>query len=63
MLGYLLTDGVIPDEEVYQWIEHCNTFFVFGTHHYGEDTGNSACTYKEVKVRALALLYRIVLPY
>ena len=40
---------MIPDEEVYQWIEHCNTFFVFGTHHYGEDTGNSACTYKEVK--------------
>ena len=46
--------GADIDEEVYQWIEHCNTFFVFGTHHYGEDTGNSACTYKEVKVRALA---------
>eukprot|EP01043_Picozoa_sp_COSAG02_P000852 COSAG02_NODE_17_length_55377_cov_106.402258_32_plen_634_part_00 len=37
------------DKEVYQWIEHCETFFVFGTKNYGEDTGNSACTYNEVK--------------
>ena len=37
------------DAEVYSWIEHCDTFFVFGTKSYGEDTGNSACTYNEVK--------------
>eukprot|EP01043_Picozoa_sp_COSAG02_P022650 COSAG02_NODE_1184_length_14008_cov_44.301963_1_plen_678_part_00 len=37
------------DKEVYEWIEHCQAFLAFGTMHYGEDTGNSACTYKEVK--------------
>ena len=37
------------DKEVYEWIEHCHAFLVFGTKHYGEDTGNSACTYNEVK--------------
>lgn len=37
------------DQEVYEWIKHADTFMVFGTRHYGEDTGNSACTYKEAK--------------
>ena len=37
------------DKEVYEWIEHCHAFLVFGTRTYGEDTGNSACTYNEVK--------------
>eukprot|EP01048_Picozoa_sp_COSAG05_P019626 COSAG05_NODE_3123_length_2306_cov_1.765745_2_plen_599_part_00 len=37
------------DKEVYEWIEHCHAFLVFGTKNYGEDTGNSACTYNEVK--------------
>ena len=37
------------DKEVYGWIEHCCAFLAFGTKNYGEDTGNSACTYKEVK--------------
>ena len=30
-------------------IEHCDTFIVFGSKAYGEDTGNSACTYYESK--------------
>ena len=37
------------DKEVYEWIEHCHAFLAFGTKNYGEDTGNSACTYNEVK--------------
>ena len=37
------------DREVYEWIEHCSAFLVMGTKNYGEDTGNSACTYNEVK--------------
>lgn len=37
------------DKEVYESIEHCDTFFVLGTKTYGEDTGNSACTYNELK--------------
>ena len=37
------------DKEVFEWIEHCHAFLAFGTKNYGEDTGNSACTYKEVK--------------
>ena len=37
------------DKEVYEWIEFCDTFLVFGSARYGEDTGNSACTYNEVK--------------
>ena len=37
------------DKEVYEWIEHCRAFLAFGTKNYGEDTGNSACTYNEVK--------------
>ena len=30
-------------------IEHCDSFIVFGSEHYGEDTGNSASTYYESK--------------
>jgi hypothetical protein len=37
------------DTEVYQWIEHCDTFVVFGSARYGEDTGNQACTFYEYK--------------
>eukprot|EP01043_Picozoa_sp_COSAG02_P012462 COSAG02_NODE_481_length_21461_cov_43.885597_1_plen_512_part_10 len=37
------------DKEVYEWIEHCSAFLVMGTKNYGENTGNSACTYNEVK--------------
>ena len=37
------------DKEIYEWIEHCHAFLAFGTKNYGEDTGNSACTYNEVK--------------
>ena len=48
------------DREVYSWIEHCDTFFVFGSKSYGEDTGNSACTYNEVKF-AQAKQKRIIL--
>jgi hypothetical protein len=34
---------------VIRGIEHCDTFIVFGSATYGEDTGNQACTYYESK--------------
>ena len=34
-------------QEVFSQIEYCSTFIAFGSKHYGEDTGNSASTYKE----------------
>lgn len=34
-------------EEVFRAIEYADTFIAFGSKHYGEDTGNSASTYKE----------------
>ena len=37
------------DEKVFSTIEHCNIFLVFGTRDYGENTGNSASTYRESK--------------
>ena len=39
-----MTAGGDIDTEVFQWIEHCDTFIVFGSSKYGEDTGNQACT-------------------
>lgn len=36
-------------DEVFEWIEHSNTFLVFGTQNYGEDTGNPASSYAEAK--------------
>jgi hypothetical protein len=33
------------DTAVFQGIEKCGTFLVFGSAKYGEDTGNQACTY------------------
>ena len=39
-------DGNIK-EEVFSAIEYAGTFIAFGSKHYGEDTGNSASTYKE----------------
>eukprot|EP01043_Picozoa_sp_COSAG02_P070584 COSAG02_NODE_12554_length_1526_cov_1.647512_1_plen_405_part_00 len=37
------------DAAVINGIEHCDTFIVFGSMKYGEDTGNPACTYYESK--------------
>jgi hypothetical protein len=37
------------DTQVFQSIEKCSAFIVFGSAKYGEDTGNSACTYYEYK--------------
>ena len=37
------------DREVFSGIESCDTFIVFGSAKYGEDTGNTACTYYEYK--------------
>ena len=48
------------DTAVFQWIEHCETFVVFGSAKYGEDTGNQACTCYEYK-HAFALKKRIIL--
>eukprot|EP01052_Picozoa_sp_SAG31_P041598 SAG31_NODE_6350_length_2052_cov_1.145929_1_plen_578_part_01 len=36
-------------DEVFEWIEHADTFLVFGTKDYGEDTGNPASSYAEAK--------------
>eukprot|EP01047_Picozoa_sp_COSAG01_P046686 COSAG01_NODE_4404_length_5060_cov_11.077202_2_plen_1099_part_01 len=36
-------------KEVFAAIEHAETFLVFGTHHYGEDTGNPASSCREAK--------------
>ena len=41
-------------------IEHCETFIVFGSQSYGEDTGNTARTYYESKF-ALDRKKRIIL--
>eukprot|EP01045_Picozoa_sp_COSAG04_P015986 COSAG04_NODE_1303_length_7305_cov_10.223980_2_plen_306_part_00 len=41
--------GVDIDTEVFSQIEACNTFVVFGSKHYGQDTGNPACTFNEAK--------------
>ena len=48
------------DTEVFQGIEKCGTFLVFGSAKYGEDTGNQACTYYEYK-HAFAKKKRIIL--
>ena len=48
------------DREVFSGIEQCSTFIVFGSARYGEDTGNSACTYYEYK-HAFAKKKRIIL--
>ena len=48
------------DTEVFQGIEECATFLVFGSAKYGEDTGNQACTYFEYK-HAFAKKKRIIL--
>ena len=37
------------DTAVFQTIESCDTFMVFGSARYGEDTGNQACTFYEYK--------------
>ena len=37
------------DQAVIDGIEACDTFLVFGSAKYGENTGNSACTYYESK--------------
>ena len=37
------------DRAVIDGIESCDTFLVFGSAKYGEDTGNHACTYYESK--------------
>jgi len=44
-----MRSGEDIDKNVFSTIEHCDTFLVFGTHDYGEDTGNSASTYEEYK--------------
>ena len=48
------------DQAVIDGIEHCSTFIVFGSKHYGQDTGNPACTYYESKF-AQSLKKQIIL--
>jgi hypothetical protein len=44
-----MTAGGDIDAEVFEWIEHCDFFIIMGSEEYGENTGNSACTYNEAK--------------
>lgn len=47
-------------KEVFAWIERADFFLVFGTAHYGEDTGNPASSYREA-VYAEGLRKQIIL--
>ena len=55
-----MTAGGDIDSEVFSGIESCGTFLVFGSAKYGEDTGNTACTYYEYK-HAMDRKKRIIL--
>lgn len=55
-----MTAGGDIDATVFGGIERADTFVVFGTADYGEDTGNPACTYYESKF-ALSYGKRIIL--
>ena len=44
-----LRPGADISTEVFAWIEYAHTFLVFGTSHYGEDTGNPASSCAECK--------------
>ena len=48
------------DTAVFSAIEYADTFVVFGSKHYGQDTGNPACTYYESNF-AQSLQKRIIL--
>ena len=48
------------NKTVFEWIEYCESFMVFGSAKYGEDTGNQACTYYEYQ-HAFAKKKRIIL--
>jgi hypothetical protein len=48
------------DTKIFESIERMDTFIVFGSAHYGEDTGNQSCTFYEYK-HAFALKKNIVL--
>ena len=48
------------DTAVFETIEQCDTFLVFGSAKYGEDTGNQACTFYEYK-HAFSRKKRIIL--
>jgi len=37
------------DREVFRWVRHADNFLVFGCKRYGEDSGNSASSYHELK--------------
>eukprot|EP01045_Picozoa_sp_COSAG04_P035056 COSAG04_NODE_7932_length_1045_cov_0.902748_3_plen_78_part_01 len=42
-----MTAGGNIKQEVFSQIEACGAFVAFGSKEYGEDTGNSASTYRE----------------
>jgi hypothetical protein len=44
-----LSGGADITKQVFEGIRAADAFMVFGTKHYGEDTGNPACTYHELK--------------
>ena len=48
------------DHEVFQWIEYADSFLVFGCKRYGEDTGNAASSFHELKF-AQGLNKRVIL--
>ena len=44
-----MTAGGDIDKKVIDGVEQCDTFLIFGSSKYGEDTGNPASTYFESK--------------
>jgi hypothetical protein len=55
-----MTAGGDIDRQVFETIEQCDTFLVFGSAKYGEETANQACTYFEYK-HAFAMKKKLVL--
>ena len=45
------------EDQVFMTMEACDALVVFGSRDYGQDTGNPASTYHEIKVRLVGTCY------
>ena len=45
------------EDKVFMTMEACDALIVFGSRDYGQDTGNPASTYHEIKVRLVGTCY------
>ena len=43
------------EDKVFMTMEACDALIVFGSRDYGQDTGNPASTYHEIKVRSVSM--------